>query len=423
MKRRVAITGIGPVTSAGIGVDAFFTAMFACTAPRLHVPVELPAGTVKTRFYVPAPQFALASFGLELACENLMQADDRMAVLAAKLALEDAGFVSSASQRAQADGLERATVVVGTGLGGIQTALESFLAYSVPRQTLQTALPERKLLFNRMVVPKTMANSSAAWMSLMFGLGGAANTLVASCASGTYAIGEAFRKIADGYSDLALAGGVEWLQEPGGFILRGFAILGVLTTASDGSPEPFGQNRSGFLFAEGGACMLVVEDLQHALARRARIYAELVDYQCNSDAFNIVQMDPSGRRVTELLGALAAGRKIDYLNAHGTGTVANDNIEATAIRTVFGDAPGQPLINSTKGILGHTLGASGAIEAAVTALSLARGRVHGNALSAPMDNLNLPLAATECPLETAITVSYGFGGHNAGLVLKKPPPS
>jgi 3-oxoacyl-[acyl-carrier-protein] synthase II len=418
MKRRVVITGIGPVTSAGIGVDQFFASIFE-TPRSFQVPVQFPNAALKTRFYIPLPQFTLAAYGVESACENLMQTDDRMAVLAAKLALEDAGFNLPAGDRSSPDGLERASVLVGTGLGGIQTALESFLAYSVPREMLQTALPDRKFLFNRMVVPKTMANSNAAWISLTFGLTGPANTVVASCASGTYAIGEAFRKIADGYHDLALAGGVEWLHEPGGFILRGFDILGVLTTASDGRPGPFGKDRSGFLFAEGGACLLVLEELEHARARQARIYAEVVDYQANSDAFNIVQMDPSGRRVTELLRALATGRKVDYLNAHGTGTVPNDQVEAAAIQAVFGDASAQPLINSTKGLLGHTLGASGAIETAVTALSVARGAVHRNAVSAPMDNLSLPLVTVRAPVQTAITVSYGFGGHNAGLVLTK----
>jgi 3-oxoacyl-[acyl-carrier-protein] synthase II len=274
-----------------------------------------------------------------------------------------------------------------------------------------------------MVIPNPMPNSRAAWVSICFGLSGSCHTVNASCASGTYAIGEAFRRIKDGYDSLLLAGGVESFQDADGFMMRGFDVLGVMTQSADGLPRPFSRKRSGFLFAEGGACVLVLEELQHALRRGAKIFAEIADFRANSDASSIVQMDSTGTAIVRLLHELSDGRKIDYLNTHGTGTVANDQIEANAIRTVFGGPADNPWINSTKGILGHTLGASGAFEAAVTALSLDRGTVHGNLTDDPLAELNLPLENVAGRIENALSVSYGFGGHNGGLLFSRCEPT
>ena len=164
---------------------------------------------------------------------------------------------------------------------------------------------------------------------------------------------------------------------------------------------------------------MILESLEHALFRKAPIYAEIIDFAACSDAVNIIQMQKEGTQITSLLRAISNGPPIDYLNAHGTGTVPNDEIEAKAIQAVFGDLRQQPLINSTKGILGHTLGASGAIEAAVAALSIKQNKVHGNLTQDPIDNLNLPIEPVETPVATALSVSYGFGGHNGALLLGK----
>jgi 3-oxoacyl-[acyl-carrier-protein] synthase II len=417
MGRRVVITGIGPVTSVGLGREPFLASLWNQCCPAQPVPAPFRrASALHSQWYVPLPEFSLADHGLHLAHENLRQPQDRMALLAAKLAFEDAGFsVVPFEGRMQVEGLEEAGVSLGVGLGGLQTAFESHLGHALPPEMLGNLPDGRRPRFNRMVVPKTMTNAPAAWISIGFGLHGACHTLNASCASGTCAIGEAFRRIKDGYDRLVLAGGVEAMQDPTGFFMRGFDVLGVLTQAPDGRPRPFSRRRSGFFFAEGGACLLVLEDLEHARQRGAAIYAELADYRANSDASNIVQIDPSGQQIRRLLGELSAGRKIDYLNAHGTGTVVNDEIEAHAIQRVFGGQAAQPWINSTKGLLGHTLGASGAIEAAVTALAVARGIVHGNLSDDPMPDLNLPWEPTQGRIENALSVSYGFGGHNAGL--------
>ena len=419
--RRVVITGIGPVTSAGIGKEAFFESLWK----RRCAAVQVPGGFTRThslqsKWYVPLPKVSLPEYQLQVQYDSILQAEDRMAILAAKLALEDAGYAIVSHQgRLRTEGLAEASVIIGTGLSGLQTALESFLCHCLPAHDFEAISPGRRLSFSRMVIPKTMPNSPAAWTSIVFNLLGSSHTINASCASGTYAIGEAFRRIKDGYDPVVLTGGVECLHDPYGAIMRGFDALGALTQSHDGHPRPFGQQHSGFLFAEGGASLMVVEDLEHARRRQARIYAEIVDYRANSDACNIVQLEPEGKQIIRLLGELSANRKVDYLNAHGTGTVANDAVEAQAIQTAFGDSATQPFINSTKGILGHTFGASGAIEAAVTALSIARDTIHGNLTTEPLPNLNLPLETVSVPVEQALSVSYGFGGHNAGLLFQK----
>jgi 3-oxoacyl-[acyl-carrier-protein] synthase II len=422
MSHRVVITGLGPVTSAGVGREAFFDGVWNQRLAPKPLPAEFQRHyAFQSHWYLPLPHVSLADHGIVLMHEKAMHPEDRMVVLGAKLAFEDAGIdvVSRAGRMSLECVPPAVSTVLGTGLSSMQTMCDSYLCHRVSRETLAAVFPERHFTFNRMAVPKTMPNSPAAWASICFGLTGASSTVNAACASGTYAIGEAFRRIKDGYDQLVLTGGVESLQDDCGFAMRSFDVLGVLTQANDGWPEPFGRNRSGFLFAEGGACLLLLEELEHALRRGARIYAEVTDFCSNSEAWNILQIDPEGKQIAALLEQLSRGERIDYLNAHGTGTVPNDAVEASAIQRVFSDRDDQPLINSTKGLLGHTLGASGAIEAAVTALAIARGTIHGNHTSDPMDNLNLPLATTPGAIERAISVSYGFGGHNGGLRLER----
>lgn len=421
MTHRVVITGIGPVTSAGIGKEALFEALWNRRCAAIPVPIGFTrTHPLHSNWYIPLPEVSLPDHHLHLQYDSILQAEDRMAIVGAKLALEDAGFgITPQEGRMRVEGLTEASVIIGTGLSGLQTAFESFLCHCLRPEDIQAISPERRLSFSRMVIPKTMPNSPAAWTSIVFNLLGSSHTINTSCASGTYAIGEAFRRIKDGYDMAVLTGGVECLQDPYGAVMRGFDALGALTQSHDGHPRPFSRSHSGFLFAEGGACLLVVEDLEHARRRHAPIYAEIADYQANSDACNIVQPEPGGKQIIRLLSKLSSNRKIDYLNAHGTATVANDNVEAEAIQTVFGDSTAQPFVNSTKGILGHTFGASGAIEAAVTALSIARGTIHGNLTTEPMPNLNLPLSTVSVPLEQALSVSYGFGGHNGGLLFRK----
>jgi 3-oxoacyl-[acyl-carrier-protein] synthase II len=201
--------------------------------------------------------------------------------------------------------------------------------------------------------------------------------------------------------------------------MRGFDMLTVLTKSRDGLPLPFSRDRSGFLFNQGAGCVLILEELQKAKKRGARIYAEISGYECSGDAYHIVQMEPSGKRIEELFKKLVKEIKIDYLNAHGTATISNDEIEAKIIQNIFGNRSNQPYINSTKGLLGHSIGASGAIEAAVTALSIKKSVIHGNLTTNPIEDLNLPLLSTEASIKYGLSASYGFGGHNVLLLLKR----
>lgn len=426
MKRRVVITGIGPATAIGIGKEDFSSGIFGLKTNIARIPREYEQNyTFKSRCFVPGPEFSLAAIGLHKSTEGMMEEVSRLAVLCAKLALDDAGIqIREDAKYWQAEGLDNCGLIIGIGMSSLQTALESYAAHtagseSSPESAKLKETNKGKPRFNRMVIPMLMTNSPAAWISILFGIRGPAYTINASCASGTYALGEAYRNILTGGCDVVLTGGVEALGEKSGAIMRGFDMLSTLTRAEDGIPRPFSRRRSGFLFNEGAGCVLVLEELERALKRGADIYAEIVDYEACSDSFSIVQMEPSGASITKLFQKIAGKIPVDYLNAHGTATIANDEIEAGVIQRIFGDRSSQPYINSSKGILGHSIGASGALEAAVTAISIKESRIHGNLTSDPLDNLNLPLESLAAPIKYGLSASYGFGGHNALLLLKR----
>ncbi|MEL7564116.1 MAG: beta-ketoacyl-[acyl-carrier-protein] synthase family protein [Dehalobacterium sp.] len=424
MKRRVAITGIGPVTSIGIGKDCFFENILRHETRISAVPEEFEKNySFKSRHFVPAPDFSLSEFGIPRSLENAMEKISKFSVAGAKLALEDGGFqINSGERYFQTDLPESCDIVLGVGMSSLQTAFHSYLSHMSHMFGGEKVIREEhdiKTGFHRMVIPMLMPNAASAWISILFGIRGTNYTINTSCASGTCAIGEAYRRIVSGCCDVAITGGVECLEEKNGAIMRGFDMLGTLTRSPGGNPMPFSKERSGFLFNAGAGCILVLEDLTLAQKRGALIYAEICDYGSNSEAFNIVQMDKSGKQISEVLRKLVQNHKIDYINAHGTGTITNDEIEARVIQEIFGNSKDQPLVNSTKGILGHSIGASGAVEAGVTALSLYYGKVHGNIIDHPMDNLNLVLESREAEINYGISASYGFGGHNGAILLKR----
>ncbi|MBN1699340.1 MAG: beta-ketoacyl-[acyl-carrier-protein] synthase family protein [Spirochaetales bacterium] len=415
--KRVVVTGIGAVTSLGTGREALFSSLLAGKRSGEPVPEEFEKSyRLSSRFYVSFPESDLTAYGITSPYLRIMQEEDRCAVLASKLAIEDAGFsLRQKNKYFTCDGLIQCGIVLGTGFSGLDTAFISYCAHRCGEKGVSGN--GKNPVYNRMVIPRLMPNSIAAWVSIFFGITGGSSTLNASCASGTVAVGRAFRLIRDGYYPSVLAGGVECLKESSGALMRGFDMLGALTTSEDGNPRPFSRKRSGFLFSEGGGCVLVLEELDHARGRGADVYAEIIDYRENSDAWNIVQIEPSASRIIGLLSALKGKRKIDYINTHGTGTETNDATEALAIRKVF-DEKERPLTNSTKALLGHTIGASGAIEAAVTALSIKNGTVHGSPVDDPLD-IAIAQETVHLPITHAISTSYGFGGHNAGLLFRR----
>jgi len=420
--RRVVITGIGPVTSIGIGRDDFFDGIMNARRCIKKIPKDFQQGyKFKSRYYSPHPVLDFSGYGFPPYYTKVTQGEDKLALMASSLAWEDAGFKAEKGKKIfiVPEG-DLCGVIVGTGISNIETGFHSYLAHIIREKSeIPQVLENEKIHYNRMVVPMLMPNSISSWISIAYGLKGINYTVNAACASGTFAIGNAYERIRQGREDVILTGGVEYLSDRFGGFMRGFDVLGVLTQSPDGIPSPFSKTSTGFLFSQGAACIIVLEEYDHAIKRGAKIYAEIINFQSNSDAHNIVQMDPSGLQIKKLLKDLKQDYHIDYLNAHGSGTLANDSIEAQAIVDVFGDKGNQPYVNSTKGILGHTLGASGALEIAVSALSMKESKVHGNRVPDARDNLNLIDKSMEVDVNMAISTSYGFGGHNAGIVLRK----
>jgi 3-oxoacyl-[acyl-carrier-protein] synthase II len=409
-KNRVVITGIGPVTAIGTGKESFWNNILAGNTNITGIPPAFEKNyRFKSRFFVPFPSASLEEHSLPAKFGILMESSTRAAVIAAKLAMEDAGIMWKDQRVNLPVDPARSIIILGTGICALKAGFEAYEAHAL----------NPSLRYNRMVIPMIMPDSATSWISILFGIKGTNHTINASCASGTVAIGEAFRKIRDGEADFALAGGVECLKDETGSIMRGFDSLGTLTTSTNGLPMPFSNDRSGFLFAEGGACILVLESHHHAAERGIKPYAEISGYTANSDAYNIVQMEPSGGQAIKMLDELISGRDIDYFNSHGTATQLNDETETRVIRSLFGDKKSQPLINSTKSITGHSIGVSGAIEAAVTALSIQQSMVHQNITENVIDGLNLAMKNTGCKINSAVSASYGFGGHNAALMFGK----
>ena len=420
MQRRVVITGIGIVSSLGEGRAEFFQNLLRQRDCIRKIPEAFERSyRFKSRFYVPFPPLDRAEKEIPTRYHGFLQGVQKIGIVSAKLALEDAGYSIIREARAfRIEELPPCSVCIGVGFIGVEEVFRTYAAHTCTatgQQPQCNGLPQ----CNRLIIPTMMPNSVSAWISILFQVKGDCFTLNASCASGTYAIGEAYRRIKDGYVSVVLAGGVECLREESGCAMRGFDVLGALTKSEDGNPMPFSNRRSGFLFAEGGGCVMILEELEHARRRSAPIYAEIADYRSDSDAHSILQIEKSGVQIKRILEELKGTRKIDYLNSHGTGTILNDAVEARVIREVFGGSRNQPLINSTKGIIGHTIGASGAIEAAVVAMSIRESKVHGNAITDPLDDLNLATRTMDTPVRYGISTSYGFGGHNAGLLFKR----
>jgi 3-oxoacyl-[acyl-carrier-protein] synthase II len=418
--KRVVITGIGPVTSIGTGRQAFWSNLLNNHANIRRIPARFENDYIfKSKYYAPFPEFTLEEFGFPSRMNMLMEEPSKLAVIGTKLALQDAGIDPDQGTFKNSESAERIAVVLGNAICSLEAGFEAFANHtqSVNEKSLKKYDYGKR--FNRMVIPAIMPDSAAAWVAIHLGICGETFTLNTSCASGTYAIGEAYRKIVDGYADMVVTGGVECLKDSTGTIMRGFDTLSTLTKSENGFPMPFSKNRSGFLFAEGGGCILILERLDKALKRNTQIYAEIGGYESSSDAYNLVQIEPSGKQIKRMLNKLISDNKIDYFNTHGTATTLNDEFEKSMIQEVFGKQSDQPLINSTKGTLGHTIGASGAIEAAVTAMSIKYSKVHRNESEEVFDNLNLVTESMDAEINNALSASYGFGGHNAALLLKK----
>ena len=340
-----------------------------------------------------------------------MEAFSQYAVAAAKEAFADAGIDMAAEDA------YRAGVIVGSGIGSLQAVEQNYTK-------IVEKGPSR---VNPLMVPLMISNMAAGNVSIQLGLKGKCTNVVTACASGTNCIGDAFRAIQYDDADIMVAGGTESCICPTG--VAGFTGLTALSTSADPKRAsiPFDKERDGFVLGEG-AGIVVLEELEHAKARGAEIYAELVGYGSTGDAYHITspQEDGEGAGMAMKLAMKEAGvepEQIDYINAHGTSTHHNDLFETRAIKYALGDAAKDVVINSTKSMIGHLLGAAGGVEFVVCVKSIMDGFIHQTVGTTETDeecDLNYAVGAPiEKEVNYVLTNSLGFGGHNATLLVKK----
>ncbi|MDE5621067.1 MAG: beta-ketoacyl-ACP synthase II [Ruminococcus sp.] len=415
MSKRVVITGMGAVTPLGTGVEKFWEGIKANKLGISYIDMFDTTNTgVKIAGIV--RDFDESAYYDVKGCFDKKEAKrmdtfTKYAVVAAHEALEDAGTDFSDIDP------YRAGVIVGSGIGGIDLTINEHNKYL-------TKGTNRISVF---YVPMMISNMAAGTISMKTGFRGANFDVTTACASGTHSIGEAFRKIKDGYLDVCLAGGSESTHEE--FTFGGFANMKALTKSDDleRASVPFDKERSGFVLGEGSA-VLVLEEYEHAKARGAKIYAEVAGYGATCDAYHMTSPMPTGEAagMGMSLAMQEAGLKpsaIDYINAHGTSTGLNDKYETAAVKLAFGEEAYNVKINSTKSMIGHLLGAAGAVEAVVVAKSIQEGLIHRTVgYKVPDEECDLNYCTEgniQQEVNAALSNSLGFGGHNATLCFKK----
>jgi len=409
MKRRVVVTGLGVVTALGRAVETFWDRILRGESGVGPITLFDVSG-FRVQFGGEVPWNAEAE---NIANSKELRRLDRFtqfAMAAAADAVSDSGIDFSKEDPF------RCGVVIGSGIGGLsefETQHERLLHKGVDKVSPFT-------------IPKLMVNSASGHVSSMYGIKGPNFAVATACASAANSIGDALRAIQYGDADIMVTGGSEAAITPMG--LAGFQNMRALSFRSD-SPQkasrPFDMDRDGFVLAEG-AGVVVLEELEHARARGGRIYGELMGYGASSDAGHITQPDEEGRGAARAMSMALADAglnadRVQYVNAHGTSTPLGDKAETLAVKRVFGDLARRLAISSTKSQLGHTLGASGGIELVVCALTINRGVIAPTInLETPDPDCDLdytPNVARDATVDVAMSNSFGFGGHNASLVL------
>jgi 3-oxoacyl-[acyl-carrier-protein] synthase II len=398
-KRRVVITGLGVVAPNGIGKDTFWQAN-----------IEGKSGVDKiTAFDVSNLESKIAAQvknfdPLQYIPKEVAKRTDRFAHLglaSARMAIEDSKIDLEKEDR------NRIGVVIGSGLGGVLFHEEQILAgYEKGVHRL-----------NPLCVPRISPNAVSSHIAIQYGLLGPNMVISTACASGTHALGEAFRKIQDEEIDLCLAGGTEAPLTQFNFgAYDALKVLSKRNTSPQEASRPFDKERDGFVMGEGAA-VLILEELNHALQRNAHIYAEVIGYTSNSGAYHMVMPQPNGKDAAQAISqalkdASLKPQDIDYINAHGTSTQANDKAETQAIKQVFSDYAHKIPISSTKSMIGHTVGAAGAIEALVCALVIENGII-------PPTIDYVPNQARKAQVNTVLSNSFGFGSTNACIIVRR----
>ncbi|MBI4686741.1 MAG: beta-ketoacyl-ACP synthase II [Nitrospirae bacterium] len=414
MKRRVVVTGVGMITPLGTGTEKSWKALLEGRSGIRRITHFDPSG-LPCQIAAEVPDFDIDQF-IETKEQKKMDRFIHFGLAAATMAMEDSGVKISE------DNAERAGVIIGSGVGGLP-AIEHY----------SNVLQEKG--FRRITpffIPMVIINLVAGHISIRFGAKGPNSAVATACASGTHAIGDAFKLIQGGVADIMIAGGTEAVITPLG--VGGFSAMKALSTRND-EPErasrPFDSDRDGFVMGEG-AGILILEELEHAIQRGAKIYAEIIGYGMTGDAHHITSPSPGGEGAARCMRAALRDSGIElsvinYINAHGTSTKFGDELETTAIKNVFGGHAYKVAISSTKSMTGHLLGAAGGIEAVITTLSL----VHN--IAPPTINLEkpdpecdldyVPNNARHMNIDFAMSNSFGFGGTNACLVFRKYSPA
>jgi len=414
-QRRVVISGLGVISPIGLDKDTFWNNLlqgksgignierFDCSAFPARIAAEIKDFSASD--YVARKDARRMDRFVQFACA------------ASQMAVEDAGLQPVLNRVRERTG-ERTGVIIGSGVGGIATFEEQH----------KNLIDKGAGAISPFFIPMMIPNMASGQVAIMLGVTGPNSCTVTACASAAHAIGDAFRTIQHNQADIMLAGGSEAAITP--MAIGGFCAMKALSTQNQEplkACRPFDLNREGFVMGEG-AGVLVLEEMEHALERGVTPYAELIGFGCSADAVHMVQPDVEGK------GAAAAFRMaindagispsaVDYINAHGTGTRLNDQMETTAIKEVFGNHSYQMAISSTKAATGHMLGAAGAVELIAAVLSLVEQIIPPTLnleVPDPLCDLDyVPLKSRQKNLRIAASDSLGFGGHNAALVVEK----
>ena len=409
MKRRVVITGLGAVTPLGIGVEETWKNIKAGKSGIRRI-TKFDASKLPSQIAGEVKNFKPEEF-MPAKLTSRIDTFIQYAIASTRMALEDAGFPLN-------DLGDEVGVIIGVGMGGV--GLIEHYTRVLDKKGYRRVTP----FFIPMIIP----NMAAGQVAILFGAKGPNTAICTACAAGNHAIGEAFRLIREGKVKAMICGGTESIITP--LCVAGFSVMKALSTRND-EPEkasrPFDAKRDGFVIAEGCG-ILILEELEHAQKRGARIYAELIGYGLNADAYHMTAPSPDGEGATKcmemaLQDAGIDPSQIDYINAHGTSTPLNDISETKAIKTVFKEHAYKLMISSTKSMTGHLLGGAGGLEAIITVLSLYEGIVPPTInLEEPDPECDLdyvPNQARKANIKIALSNAFGFGGTNACLVFKK----
>ncbi|MDD4516890.1 MAG: beta-ketoacyl-ACP synthase II [Limnochordia bacterium] len=410
LQRRVVVTGLGTVTSLGIGPEAFWQAILAGQSG-VKLIDSIDTSDLPTKIGAEIDKFEPSEFmGRKEA--RRMDRFSQFAVAASRLALEDAALVITDQMS------ERVGVLIGSGIGGIATLEEQ-------HNVLLEKGPERVSPF---FVPMMIPNMASGQVSIIFNCKGPNLTTVTACASSNHSIGDAFKLIQRGDADVMITGGTEAALTR--LAMAGFCAAKTMSTRNDdpaGASRPFDQGRDGFVLGEG-AGILVLESLEHAKKRKAKIYSEIIGYGLTADAYHITAPAPSGEGAARAMRAALddAGLQpsdVQYINAHGTATELNDAYETIAIKSVFGEGAYELLVSSTKSMTGHLLGAAGGVEAVVCQKVLTEQivppTINYQTHDPDCDLDYVPNQARPAKVDVVLNNSFGFGGHNAVLVFKR----